>query len=131
MIADVINAIKDQVLNNFDSPSSIPAWTQQQWHEAFSFLFLEYKQRPKHMEHNDDLIFFVHSDQQALYRHHGSADPKADLDKGPFSVRRRGQQLSSDWGLSGKMFSAFAWDKTLLLNLILQAHYALTVITCR
>jgi len=135
MILDVIKAVKAQALlitgNEPSSPS--PTWSQQQWHEAFSFIFLE-TDSPMHMEHHDDLLFFVHSDQ----RPSGSPDPntapagpKAILDKGPFSVRRRGQQLPSDWGLSGNLFSAFSWDKTVLLNCVLQAHYELTVITCR
>ena len=138
MFIDVIKAVKDQLINFF-APCDGPlpsAWSQQQWHEAFSFMFLNSDSARRHMEYNDDLLFFVHSDSQSSASigntdSNGSDLIRESLDKGPFSVRRRNHQLSSDWGLSGRLFSAISWDKTLLLNLVLQTHYVLTMIICR
>ena len=136
MVIDVIKAVKDQFINfaaPCDGNPSPSAWSQQQWHEAFSFMFLKSDSPSGHVEHNDDLLFFVHSDSQpcASIDDTNSDLIRESLDKGPFSVRRRGHQLSSDWGLSGRLFFAISWDKTLLLNLVLQTHYVLTMIVCR
>ena len=122
------------------------AWSQEQWWEAFNFLFMDEAGGADNLHHNDDLLFFVHAVPQSQRRDEGpmAGPPQrmgtatagataaaAGLDAGPFSVRRRGRQLSSEWQLSGSHFKGIAWKDTLLLNLALQSHFVLTVVVCR
>lgn len=122
------------------------AWSQQQWWEAFNFLFMDEVDGTAHLHHNDDLLFFVHAAPQqrcdsgpmtsSQQRMGASIAAEAvaaavGLDAGPFSVRRRGKQLSLEWQLSGSHFKDICWKDTLLLNLALQAHFVLTVVVCR
>lgn len=113
------------------------AWRPEQWWEAFSFLFTEQAEGAAHLKHNDDLLFFVHVTPahalagRAPASKHGDPNGSGGLDQGPFSVRRRVKQLAPEWCISGSLFSAIAWDKTLLLNIVLQTAFVLTVVVCR
>ncbi len=48
----------------------------------------------------------------------------------PYFVRRRGAQLPDDLRLSGREFEAVDWGESVLLNLVLQSRYQLTVVAC-
>lgn len=69
-------------------------------------------------QHQDDLLFFVKS---------GGNNGKADV---PFFVRRKAKQLPDELQLSGSGFSSVDWKQTVLLNIILQSEYQLTVVAC-
>ena len=122
---------RDQVLHGIrealacqDRPDSNEhVWTAEQHWEAFNYLFMDQGLGLEHHKHNDDLLFFVHAARQPA--------AGAPLDPGPFSVRRRGKQMTPEWGLSGSNFAAISWEKTLLLNIVLQTEFVLTVIVCR
>jgi hypothetical protein len=75
---------------------------------------------------SDDLLFFVHTEASMRLCPEG-----LDRDSAPYSVRRRGSQLAPEWQRTGSLFEHVAWDRTLLLNLVLQGHYTLTTAVCR
>ncbi len=68
---------------------------------------------------HDDLIFFVKQ----------PAEPGAACSQ--FTVHRKGRAVPADLSISGQAFSTVAWPETVLLNLVLQARYQLTVTACR
>ena len=70
-------------------------------------------------DHCDDLLFFVKL-----------KCPK-DGDGEPFFVRRKAKQLPAELQLAGPLFDGVDWSKTVLLNVVLQSAYQLTVVACR
>ena len=125
---EILRGIKSQLATGREDPAE-QTWTSEQNWQAFSFLFMEQGQGSDHTMHNDDLLFFVHDVLQPQTQKAGHV---SGLDPGPLSVRRRGKQTSSDvWGLTGSNFAAISWDRTLLLNIVLQTEYTMTDITCR
>jgi hypothetical protein len=48
----------------------------------------------------------------------------------PFFVRRKVKKLPEELHLSGKDFNTVDWPQTVLLNLVLQSQYQLTVVAC-
>jgi hypothetical protein len=69
--------------------------------------------------HQDDLLFFVRA---------GNAS-STSRDSALF-VRRKAKQLPDELQLSGRDFPNVDWAQTVLLNLVLQSQYQLTVVTC-
>jgi hypothetical protein len=67
---------------------------------------------------HDDLLFFV--------SHPAATKPREDA----YFVRRKGKRLPDDLQLSGSAFASVDWCQTVLLNIVLQSHYSLTVVTC-
>ena len=45
-------------------------------------------------------------------------------------VRRKGKQLPKELQLSGSDFDSVNWAETVLLNIVLQSQYQLTVVAC-
>ncbi|GAX75513.1 hypothetical protein CEUSTIGMA_g2956.t1 [Chlamydomonas eustigma] len=137
----VLTAVKEQLYHRSSSKNlSNSSWTQEQWWESFHFLFVVIEECSaaacgrNQLERSDDLLFFVHS--KALFSKNSDkgdviANTSLDHNGMPFSVRRRGKTLSSDWQKSGRNFAAISWDETLLLNLVVQTHFSLTTIVCR
>jgi hypothetical protein len=68
--------------------------------------------------HHDDLLFFIKS----------PSHPTANSP--PFFVRRKAKQLPEELQLSGSQFSNVDWAQTVLLNIVLQSQYQLTVVAC-
>ncbi|KAF6250398.1 hypothetical protein COO60DRAFT_1647137 [Scenedesmus sp. NREL 46B-D3] len=68
--------------------------------------------------HHDDLLFFIKS----------PGHPTSN--KPPFFVRRKAKQLPEELQLSGAHFSQVDWAQTVLLNIVLQSQYQLTVVAC-
>jgi hypothetical protein len=68
--------------------------------------------------HHDDLLFFIKSSS-----HPTASNP-------PFFVRRKAKQLPEELQLSGNQFSNVDWAQTVLLNIVLQSQYQLTVVAC-
>lgn len=72
---------------------------------------------PANSSHHDDLLFFVKSSK------HPTREPR-------FFVRRRGKQLPPELQISGSNFDTVNWPETVLLNIVLQSQYQLTVVAC-
>lgn len=103
---------------------SASRWTPAQWWQAFEFLFVGSPDiASQHHQHHDDLLFFVPAAPPTANTSTGGAAPE-------LLVRRRGASLPPDLQLSGALFGAVDWCRSLLLNLVLQARFALTVATC-
>jgi len=108
--------------------TSSEKWGQQHWWQAFVFLFTLSGAGKSHVkDHHDDLLFFVHSDAADP----ASNRPQSNSPNMPYTVRRQGVVLPTEFQLSGPSFPLIAWDKTVLLNLVLQTRYDLTVIACK
>lgn len=69
--------------------------------------------------HRDDLLFFVRT----------SNATSTSSDSALF-VRRKAKQLPDELQLSGRDFPSVDWAQTVLLNLVLQSQYQLTVVAC-
>eukprot|EP00878_Enallax_costatus_P033844 GHUV01037417.1.p1 GENE.GHUV01037417.1~~GHUV01037417.1.p1 ORF type:complete len:125 (+),score=27.78 GHUV01037417.1:261-635(+) len=94
----------------------VNVWSVQQWWEAFQYLFITCVPPPD-STHHDDLLFFVKSSK------HRMQDPR-------LFVRRKGKQLPKELQLSGSDFDMVDWAETVLLNIVLQSQYQLTVVAC-
>ncbi|EFJ47588.1 hypothetical protein VOLCADRAFT_117831 [Volvox carteri f. nagariensis] len=96
-------------------------WTQQQWCEAFSFLFLAAPgSRHALLEHQDDMLWFVTATNVL-----GPGTP-------PVTLRRNtSSELAPELRLGGSAFTSVDWALSLQLNLVVQAKYILTVVQCR
>ncbi|GFR47092.1 hypothetical protein Agub_g8662, partial [Astrephomene gubernaculifera] len=118
------NGILQEVLRQASrgSPDSAePAWSQEQWCEAFSFLFLASPgSRHTLLEHQDDMLFFVTA-ASAL----GPDSPTVWL------RRNTAAELPGELRPGGSGFSSVDWCRSVQLNLVLQAKYLLTVVQCR
>ncbi|KAF8071144.1 hypothetical protein HT031_001226 [Scenedesmus sp. PABB004] len=122
--AAIRSAVRDQArLLGAGAPPPAPAdpqqhvWTAQQWWEAFQFLFITREPPEAEAHHQDDLLFFVKSES------HPARAP-------PFFVRRKARALPAELCLSGRDFGAVDWPRSVLLNLVLQCQYQLTVVAC-
>lgn len=73
---------------------------------------------PPDSAHHDDLLFFSKSPS-----HPTANNP-------PFFVRRKAKQLPEELQLSGSQFGHVDWAQTVLLNIVLQSQYQLTVVAC-
>lgn len=67
----------------------------------------------------DDLLFFVAAPGAA-------ARPRDEA----YFVRRKAKQLPADLQLSGERFDKVDWKASVLLNIVLQGQFSLTVVTC-
>jgi hypothetical protein len=74
---------------------------------------------------HDDLLFLV------LKRPGSGGGGSSSNSSAPFHVIRRAPQLPLPLHLSGTQFGDYVWADTVLLNLVLQADYTLTVTACR
>lgn len=99
------------------------AWSQEQWWTAFTALF-GYSQvdpaspQSQHHSPQDDLWFFV-------------CDRGHTADDGlPFFVRRKNRSFPPDLEVEGSKFNTVNWAQSVLLNLVLQSMYQLTVVAC-
>ena len=52
-------------------------------------------------------------------------------DRAPLLVRRKGKSLPADLQFGGEVCEKVDWCRSVLLNMVLQASYDLTVATCR
>ncbi|GLC33186.1 hypothetical protein PLESTB_000361500 [Pleodorina starrii] len=96
-------------------------WTQEQWCEAFSFLFLAAPgSRHALLEHQDDMLWFV------------TAPAALGLGTPPVSLRRNtSSELPPELRPGGSAFPTVDWGLSVQLNLVVQAKYILTVVQCR
>lgn len=118
----ILHTIRDQAKLLHSSTHSqqhpyLQVWTPQQWWESFQFLFINHLPPPD-SAHHDDLLFFSKSPS-----HPTASNP-------PFFVRRKAKQLPEELQLSGSQFSHVDWAQTVLLNIVLQSQYQLTVVAC-
>ncbi|WIA11975.1 hypothetical protein OEZ85_012057 [Tetradesmus obliquus] len=118
----ILHTIRDQAKLRHSSTHSqqhpyLQVWTPQQWWESFQFLFINHLPPPD-SAHHDDLLFFSKSPS-----HPTASNP-------PFFVRRKAKQLPEELQLSGSQFSHVDWAQTVLLNIVLQSQYQLTVVAC-
>jgi hypothetical protein len=142
----ILAAIRDQIRPVVGKTPGSPRWSPQHWWEAFQYL-VGTQQQPQQQEppttipqpnltpeqtpllqfiyssgvseqHQDDLLFFVRR---------ASAAGSTAL---PFFVRRRMARLPEELQLSGKDFSSVDWEATVILNIVLQSQYQLTVVAC-
>ncbi|KAG2486926.1 hypothetical protein HYH03_014425 [Edaphochlamys debaryana] len=98
-----------------------PAWTPEQWCEAFCFLFLAAPGcRHAVLEHQDDMLWFVTS-KSAL----GPDSPTVTLRRNTTAA------LPPELHPGGSAFSTIDWASSVQLNLVVQARYQLTVVQCR
>jgi hypothetical protein len=140
----ILAAIRDQIRPAIGKRPDSPRWSPQHWWEAFQYL-VRIQQQPQQQDptihpmqpqltpntvlqfiyssgvseqHQDDLLFFVRREAAA-----GSTAL-------PFFVRRRMARLPEELQLSGKDFSSVDWEATVILNIVLQSQYQLTVVAC-
>lgn len=92
-------------------------WQQQQWHTAFDVLFFEAPPALTPSEEQDDLLFFVYLE---IYQ--------AEL---PYLVRRKTNTLPVDLQEKGERAHQIDWKRSVLLNLVTQTTYSLTVCACQ
>ncbi len=83
---------------------------------------------PGQHQQADDLLFFVRKGAPAVARAGPVVAPQPGEE--PFFVRRRARKLPGDLLLSGAEFPKVDWGASLLLNIVLQAQYQLTVVAC-
>ncbi len=103
-----------------DAPSLAGSheWPPQQWHTALEILFFQAPECVSAVRGHDDLLFFVYTPAQQ--RQH-------DM---PTFVRRKGKALPADLQSHGEKFALIDWRKTVLLNMVLQTRFVLTVASC-
>lgn len=81
-------------------------------------------------EASDDLLFFVTREAPTVPP--PAPQPKAGRGAGkpPYFVRRKAKQLPEELQLSGASFERVDWCQSVLLNVVLQSQYSLTVVAC-
>jgi hypothetical protein len=90
-------------------------------HDALQFV--EDGGQLSNQQSKDDMLFFVLAKPPE--------PTKQRPDPAPFIVRRKTVPLPQDLQLSGDRFSDILWDCSVLLNIVLQASFQLTVVACR
>ncbi|GAB4820146.1 hypothetical protein N2152v2_007192 [Parachlorella kessleri] len=104
-------------------------WPQQQWQVAFEILFCQVPSSAKGLQsHQDDLLFFVCANPAAQP---GNPRGFGSTSGSPLFVRRRAQQLPAELQWGGARSGDVDWRGSVLLNLVLQTGYWLSVATCR
>ncbi|DBA75282.1 hypothetical protein WJX77_005189 [Trebouxia sp. C0004] len=92
-------------------------WQQQQWQNAFEVLIFEAPPASIPAEEQDDLLFFVYLEAyqaEVLYL-----------------VRRKTKALPVDLREGGDKAHQIDWKRSVLLNLVTQTTYSLTVSACQ
>ncbi|DBA87122.1 TPA: hypothetical protein ACH3X2_005227 [Trebouxia sp. C0005] len=92
-------------------------WQQQQWQNAFQVLIFEAPPESVPAEEQDDLLFFVHLEAY-----------QAEV---PYLVRRKTKALPVDLQEGGDKAHQIDWKRSVLLNLVTQTTYSLTVSACQ
>eukprot|EP00882_Tetradesmus_deserticola_P012175 GHRQ01012900.1.p1 GENE.GHRQ01012900.1~~GHRQ01012900.1.p1 ORF type:complete len:367 (+),score=137.12 GHRQ01012900.1:584-1684(+) len=117
----ILQTIRDQAKllhsSSTHQQTYLQVWRPQQWWESFQFLFINHLTAAD-SAHHDDLLFFVKSPSYPT------------VNSPPFFVRRKAKQLPEELQLSGSQFSHVDWAQTVLLNIVLQSQYQLTVVAC-
>lgn len=92
-------------------------WQQQQWQNAFEVLIFEAPPASTPAEEQDDLLFFVYLEAY-----------QAEV---PYLVRRKTKALPVDLQDGGDKAHQIDWKRSVLLNLVTQTTYSLTVSACQ
>lgn len=92
-------------------------WQQQQWQNAFEVLIFEAPPASIPAEEQDDLLFFVYLEAY-----------QAEV---PYLVRRKTKALPVDLQEGGDKAYQIDWKRSVLLNLVTQTIYSLTVSACQ
>ncbi len=100
------------------------------WHEHAALMFVSMPLQllsedssgsPRHdpgEQHHDDMLFFTWKGEVAAQQQE------------TVFVRRKPHGLPPELQLSGRDFNLVDWARSLLLNLVLQSRYQLTVVAC-
>ncbi|KAL0045379.1 hypothetical protein WJX82_005344 [Trebouxia sp. C0006] len=92
-------------------------WQQQQWQNAFEVLIFAAPPASIPAEEQDDLLFFVYLEAY-----------QAEV---PYLVRRKTKALPVDLQEGGDKAHQIDWKRSVLLNLVTQTTYSLTVSACQ